>query len=248
MSEKKHFYAVIIGSEILQNRRQDAHFTFIRDALLEKNYELYSVHIIKDDPILIKNTFKQVLNDPNSVLFSFGGIGSTPDDLTRHIAAEVFTQEATQRHKTFERDIITRFGDAAYPHRIHMADIPKGSDLLFNPVNNMSGFHLKGRYFFMPGFPEMAHPMVLQALDTFYPKQTQALSFTITVYASEDKLISYMKDLDASIELSCLPMMNNGKPQAELTLQTHHKQSLDKAISDLMTYLDAATLAYQISK
>ena len=45
-----------------------------------------------------------------TALISFGGIGSTPDDLTRAIAAEIFTSKPLQRHKKFEQDILDRFG------------------------------------------------------------------------------------------------------------------------------------------
>lgn len=246
MLHNKHFYAVIIGSEILQNRRSDAHFSFLRDALLERNYELYSVQMIKDEPQLITQTFSQIFSDPKAVLFSFGGIGSTPDDLTRNIAAEVFTGQPTQRHKKFESDIIERFGDAAYPFRIHMSDIPRGSELLYNVVNNMSGFHLNGRYFFMPGFPEMAHPMVHEALNTFYPKQDKPFKYSVEIYTSEDKLIPFMQTIHNSIELSCLPMMKNGKPQAELTFQTLNENSLQETIGLLLDYIDEHAFSYKV--
>ena len=44
----------------------------------------------------------------------------------------------TPQGKKFEQDIIDRFGDEAYPYRIHMSELPENSDLLFNPINNMS--------------------------------------------------------------------------------------------------------------
>jgi len=52
-----HFYAVIIGSEILNGRREDKHFTFIRDALLRRGHLLFSTFIIKDDIELIHSIF-----------------------------------------------------------------------------------------------------------------------------------------------------------------------------------------------
>ena len=42
-------------------------------------------------PALLRSLFQMIKNDPDAVMFSFGGIGSTPDDLTREIAAEIFT-------------------------------------------------------------------------------------------------------------------------------------------------------------
>ncbi|MBV5322027.1 MAG: competence/damage-inducible protein A, partial [Sulfuricurvum sp.] len=181
-----HIYAVIIGSEILNARREDKHFLYIRDALLRRGHTLFSSFIIKDDPLLIHNTFAMIKNDPDAVMFSFGGIGSTPDDLTRQIASDVFGDGVLVPHEQFAGYIIERFADAAYPHRIHMAELPKNSGLLHNVINNMSGFYLEDRFFFMPGFPEMSHPMVEEALERFYPQAPKLYRHTLIAQTSEN--------------------------------------------------------------
>ncbi len=213
-----HFYAVIIGSEILNGRREDKHFVFIRDALLRRGHLLFSTFIIKDDSELIHSIFRLIKNDPNGVLFSFGGIGSTPDDLTRQIASDVFDDGILVPHVKFVSDIVERFGDSAYPHRITMANIPKKSELLHNIINNMSGFYLENRYFFMPGFPEMSHPMVEDALERFYPSAPITYRKTLIAQTSENTLIDVMKKLDIRVDFSSLPMINNGVPTVEISI------------------------------
>ncbi|MCF6201344.1 MAG: molybdopterin-binding protein, partial [Hydrogenimonas sp.] len=94
-----HFYQVIIGSEILNRRRADRHFDFLSSELLKRGEKLYASFTICDDKKLIENIFKLIKSDPKSVMFSFGGIGSTPDDLTREIAAKVFTGRALTVHE-----------------------------------------------------------------------------------------------------------------------------------------------------
>lgn len=213
-----NFYAVIIGSEILNGRREDKHFTFVRNALLERGHLLFATFIIKDDTQLIHNIFTLIKNDPNGVLLSFGGIGSTPDDLTRQIAANVFTDGVLVTHDKFLADILERFGDNAYPHRINLANIPKRSELLHNVINNMSGFYLENRYFFMPGFPEMSHPMVKEALERFYPSAPVTYRKTLIAQTSENTLIDVMKRLDGNVDFSSLPMINNGIPSVEISI------------------------------
>jgi len=215
-----NFYAVIIGTEILNNRRKDKHFEFIRDELAKYGHELFSSIIIKDDAELISRTYKMILEDKKSVLFSFGGIGSTPDDLTREIASEVFTHAKTLRHEQFYNDIVERFAEKAFPHRIHMADLPPNADLIFNPVNNMSGFSLENRFFFVPGFPSMAHPMIRSVIQTHFSKKITKYRKTFIAQTSEETLITLMQTLPKEIELSCLPMFVNDKPQVELSLSS----------------------------
>ncbi|HZF71072.1 competence/damage-inducible protein A [Sulfuricurvum sp.] len=241
-----HFYAVIIGTEILNGRREDKHFVFIRDALLQRGHTLFSSFIIKDDPVLIHNAFTMIKNDPDSVMFSFGGIGSTPDDLTRQIAADVFSDGVLLPHASFHAHIIERFGETAYPHRIHMAELPKNSGLLHNVINNMSGFYLDDRYFFMPGFPEMSHPMVEEALTRFYPESIMSYRHTLIAQTGENTLIDVMHRLDSCVDFSSLPMMNGGNPTVEISVASTDMKLSQSSFQLFIDALNEKMIAYKI--
>ncbi|MEA2110684.1 MAG: molybdopterin-binding protein [Campylobacterota bacterium] len=241
-----NFYAVIIGTEILNGRRQDRHFEFLKEALSKYGHTLFASFIIKDDPVLITSVFKMIKADENSVMFSFGGIGSTPDDLTRELASQVFTCKPAVLHKEFEKDIIERFADEAYPHRIHMAEIPEDSKLLKNPINNMSGFYLQNRFFFVPGFPEMAHTMVEEALETFYAHSTDTYRKTLIAQTSENTLIDAMKDVPNSVELSSLPMLRNNIPSVELSLISDNINEVIYYFEQFIDILVSKNIHYEI--
>ncbi len=241
-----HIYAVIIGSEILNGRRVDKHFDFIKSALAKRGHTLYCVEIIKDDAPLIKSSFERVLADKQSMLFSFGGIGSTPDDLTREIAAEVFTAKPAVRHKQFENDIIERFGEGAFPHRVHMADLPEGALLLNNPVNNMSGFFLEERYFFMPGFPEMAHPMVEEAIARFLPQNSILYRHTLLARCSEERLIGIMKMVPDDVECSSLPMFVNEKANVEMSVAAYDEERSRSCFAMFTDFLEKNKISYEV--
>ncbi|MEA1955968.1 MAG: molybdopterin-binding protein [Campylobacterota bacterium] len=223
-----NFYAVIIGTEILNNRRQDKHFDFIKDELAKYGHELLSCFIIKDDKELMKQTYQLIKNDANSILFSFGGIGSTPDDLTREISAEVFTSQPLKTNEKFKQDIINRFADDAYPHRIYMADLPIEAKLIHNPVNNMSAFSLEDRFFFVPGFPSMAHPMLKNIIKEKFNYSKTKFRYTLIAQTSENTLITLMKELPSNIELSSLPMINGNILSVELSLSGYDENLTKK--------------------
>ncbi|QFR48226.1 competence/damage-inducible protein A [Sulfurimonas lithotrophica] len=223
-----NFYAVIIGTEILNSRREDKHFDFLKKELAKYGHELFASFIIKDDKTLIKNTYEMIKKDENAILFSFGGIGSTPDDLTREIAAEIFTSKPLQTNEKFKQDILDRFGAEAYPHRIHMADIPVGSELIFNPVNNMSAFSLENRFFFVPGFPSMAHPMLESVIAKNFSVSKKKYRYTLLAKTSENTLITLMNQVPDEVELSSLPMFKNNKASVELSLSGYDKTLLEK--------------------
>ncbi|MDN5874642.1 MAG: competence/damage-inducible protein A, partial [Sinobacteraceae bacterium] len=56
------------------------------------------------------------------------------------------------------------YGERAYPNRVLMADFPAGAQLIPNPVNQVAGFSMEHCYC-VPGFPEMAWPMLAWVLD-----------------------------------------------------------------------------------
>lgn len=241
-----NFYACIIGSEILNGRRVDKHFEFLKNELQKYGHELFASFIIKDDKELIRKIYKMVKDDADGVMFSFGGIGATPDDLTREIAAEVFTSKPLLRHKKFEQDIIQRFGEEAYPHRIYMADLPQDVKLLPNPVNNMSGFSLQDRYFFTPGFPQMAHPMIIAVIERLFSESKQKYRATLLAKTSENTLIELMKEIPPEIELSSLPILNNNGASVEISLCAADKKSVENYFKLFTDFLDKSEISYNL--
>ena len=239
-----NFYALIIGTEILNGRRQDKHFSFVQKELARYTHELFASFIVKDDTQLIIKAFELIKSDSNAVMFSFGGIGSTPDDLTRELSAKVFTDKPLLRHKQFEQDIINKFADKAYPHRIHMSDLPQDAELLFNPVNNMSGYSLQNRFFFVPGFPEMAHPMISSVIKKYFSTSKEKFRYTLLAQTSEETLINLMKTLPTEIELSSLPMFKDGKPLVELSLSGYENSKVKHYFSLFIEELNEKKIAY----
>lgn len=116
-----------------------------------------------------------------------GGIGATPDDLTRQCAAEA-AGVPMERHPEALALIVEKFGEAAYAKRVLMADFPAGAGIIPNPYNRIPGFSLN-RHYFLPGFPEMAWPMMEWVLDTHYahlqPKQTKVVRSIVVKDAME---------------------------------------------------------------
>ena len=241
-----NFYALIIGTEILNGRREDQHFEFVKNELAKYGHELFASFIIKDDRELIKKSFEMIKEDAKSVLFSFGGIGSTPDDLTREIASQVFRASPVVVHEKFLQDIIDRFKEKAYPHRIHMADLPPQSDLLFNPVNNMSGFSLDDRFFFTPGFPSMAHPMIEEVIKKHFSDSIQKFRKTLLADTSEESLITLMQKLPDTIELSCLPMFINNKAKVELSLSSTESKEVEANFEIFVNELNSKNITYKL--
>ncbi len=226
--DSHNFYSVIIGTELLNGRREDKHFTFLNKALRERGLRHEANFVINDNPALMKRVFKMIEQDPKSVMFCFGGIGSTPDDYTRKVAADAFTCRALETNQEALELIKAEFKDEAYPHRVKMADIPEGAKLLENVVNRVPGFYLQDRFFFTPGFPSMAHPMVLWALDNLFEKKQEKFSCEFKADCSENDLINIMEALPDDLELSSLPKIEGDKKTVDIYLAHTDQNELKK--------------------
>ena len=156
---------LLIGDELLSGLRQDKHLAQVLGFLKARGLPLAWVRMVGDDWDLLVDTLKQTFATPE-IVFSFGGIGATPDDLTRQAAAAA-THTRIVRHPQAVALIEKRFGTDAYPNRIRMGELPDGCTLIPNPINQMPGFKLYNHHF-VPGFPTMAWPMVEWVLDTYY--------------------------------------------------------------------------------
>ena len=237
MTTKVNFYSVIIGTELLNGRRKDAHFAFLNQQLLSRGWEQKASFVINDDTNLMENIFNLIKNDSNSVMFCFGGIGATPDDYTRVVAGKVFTNGAMEFHEEAKNRIINQFGEEAYPHRINMAYLPINAKLLTNVVNNVAGFYLEDRFFFTPGFPSMSQSMVIEALDKLYPKSNiEKYRKVMTINASENDLIDTMKKIPENIELSSLPKIIGDKRKVVISLAGYDTDEVEKYFKLFVDY------------
>mgnify|MGYP000205657394 CR=1 FL=1 len=236
------FGAYIIGDEILSGKRQDAHLSRVIQTLSARGLQLGWAEYLGDDQHRIAQSINRSM-ERGDIVFSFGGIGATPDDFTRQAAAEA-AGLPIERHPGAVAEIEARFGEAAYPKRVLMADFPKGADLIPNPVNRVAGFSLSSHYF-MPGFPEMAWPMMEWVLDTHYAHlfhQQVIVEKAIVVWdAGESQLIDLMNHIVAGhpeVKLFSLPKLDTRR-----TIELGVKGQADKVAAAMAEITHGVTQA-----
>jgi molybdopterin-biosynthesis enzyme MoeA-like protein len=159
------FGVIIIGDEIIRGKRQDKHFAKAVEILAARGLRLDWCQYLGDKPELITATLRRTLAS-GDIVFSFGGIGATPDDHTRQCAAAAAGVELAL-HPEAEAAIRSRTDMEITPQRLKMGEFPLGSSIIPNPYNRIPGFSL-GDHHFVPGFPVMAWPMVEWVLDQRY--------------------------------------------------------------------------------
>lgn len=200
---------VLIGDELLSGKRQDKHMSAVIERLNERGLELSWARLVSDDATRLEKTLTETMAS-DDIVFSFGGIGATPDDRTRQCAARAARQPLVV-HDQGRRLLENQFGDQLTPERLRMVEWPAGAQVIPNPVNQVPGFSL-AHHHFVPGFPSMAWPMVSWVLDTHYVhrQQTQRdIEYLVEVFDTpESALIELMQAVMAAypgVRVSCLP-------------------------------------------
>ncbi len=241
---------VLIGNELLNGSRQDKHLQAVIDILQKRGLNLVWTRMLGDEPALLVETFRQTMQT-DDIVFSFGGIGATPDDLTRQCSAEAAGVRLL-RHQQLTAILEKQFGEEAYPQRTKMADLPDGATLIPNPINNVAGYKYLNHHF-LPGFPSMAWPMIEWSLDTYYrqyfdttpPVEQRWILHSVR----ESDLIPMMEELLATfpnVSLSSLPSTTRN---GQIDFGLKGKQNLvEEAAAWLVKWLDKEQIDYTAAR
>jgi molybdopterin-biosynthesis enzyme MoeA-like protein len=226
---------LIIGDEILSGKRTDQHLQKLISLLNERGLQLAWAEIIGDDRSRITATLRRSFASGDSV-FCCGGIGATPDDHTRQCAAAAL-DVALALHPEAKLKIEERIAEVALNdgksadltrpdnlHRLKMGEFPVGAAIVPNPFNKIPGFSIRNHYF-LPGFPEMAGPMMAWVLNTYFADsfhQNARLERACLVYELAESLLTpLMEQIEhdfPQVNVFSLPNVGNANTRRHIEL------------------------------
>jgi molybdenum cofactor synthesis domain-containing protein len=147
---------LIIGNEILSGRTQDTNSHYLARALFARGVRVVRTEVIPDEINQIAGwvNHNHGLSD---YVFICGGIGGTPDDLTRQAVARGMGV-AVERHPRAEALLRAYYKERINSERLNMADLPSGCELIENSMTLAPGFKIGNIYVFA-GIPEIMKAM-----------------------------------------------------------------------------------------
>jgi len=208
------FGLVIVGDEILSGKREDKHLVRVIAMLGARGLQLQWAQYAGDDRAGLTALYTRTFAS-DDVVFSCGGIGSTPDDHTRQAAAAAL-QVDLALHPEAAALIAQRCADMAREgrgsadmttaenrQRLTMGEFPVGCSIIPNPFNRIPGFSIRNHWF-VPGFPVMAWPMIEWVLDTHYRdvfgSGVIAERSLLVFETAESALVPLMQDIERRFE------------------------------------------------
>lgn len=260
-----NFGALIVGDEILSGKREDRHLAKAIELLAARGLALAHAAYVGDDPDRITDVLRIAFTGAD-VVFSFGGIGATPDDHTRQCAANALGVPL-ELHPQARDFIIERMHDVAREqglafeperpdnlHRLNMGCFPKGAAIIPNPYNKIAGFSCTGPggavVHFFPGFPVMAWPMLEWVLDRHYAflfERNRRSEHSVIVFgAMESTLTPLMEVLEQrfAIKVFSLPSVDHPEYGKHIELGVKGESlAVEAAFGELRASLEAMHLA-----
>ena len=224
---------IIIGNEILSGRTQDKNLSYLASWLNEIGIQLSEVRVIRDEEEEIIDTVN-LLRQKYNYVFTTGGIGPTHDDITSESIAKAFSVElevnpqALAILKEYYKD--SELTEA----RMKMTKIPKGAELVENPVSKAPGFKMEN-VFVMAGIPKImqgmlegakmhlsgGEPMISETVDVFLPES----------FIAED--LSNLQNKFNDVEIGSYPFVKDGKYGTSLVMRATDKTRLSDCKSQM---------------
>ncbi|MBI4365021.1 MAG: competence/damage-inducible protein A, partial [Candidatus Latescibacteria bacterium] len=187
---------ITIGSELLHGLVRNTNLDMIAGMLGEIGLEPAFHSTVGDDAEHMGEAFRTAAHR-SEIVISTGGLGPTPDDITRKVIATVFRRRLILDQAVLEA-IRTRFrarGIEMPPINETQALIPRGSTVIQNRRGIAPGLHfshLRTEIFALPGVPSEAEQMlrdyVLPRLRSLNPGLQSALRVVRTIGISESAL------------------------------------------------------------
>lgn len=233
---------LVIGDEILSGRTKDQNIGYIAEYLTNIGIELREVRVVPDEEGEIVAAVN-ALRARYTYVFTTGGIGPTHDDITAECVAKAFGVEIAVDERAVDLLLTRMKREDLNEMRLRMCRIPKGADLILNPISAAPGFRIEN-VMVMAGVPRIMQAMlenVAPTLETGVKIKSESIDVELPegVYAAGLKEIA---ERYGDVSIGSYPSFGTAGRSNQVVLRSKDEQRLAKA-SDEVRALVAGLIA-----
>jgi molybdenum cofactor synthesis domain-containing protein len=230
-----------IGNELVSGDVANTNASWLARRLEALGVSVQLLAAVPDEIDLIADFVRQ--HAPRSdILVVTGGLGGTPDDLTREAVAAAFEVDqelqpdlAKRLRARFQRDpeYVTRW-----------AELPAGSRALENPLGGAPGFAIENVYV-LPGLPTEMEAMFDSVADELRHGSPIAV-WRRTYETSESRIAGVLRTVDEthpSVLVGSYPSFHADGSEVEIVLKSSDPDALAAAATWIEAALEEATKA-----
>lgn len=230
--------ALIIGNEILSGKIREANVHVLARELRLLGVELRRVVICADELDTIVEDLA-ALRAKHDHVFTSGGVGPTPDDVTLPAVAKCLGRPLV-RSPLIEGLIRGYWGDEVQDGHLRMADVPEGAELLSNPevpwpVISVDDVHV------LPGVPQI-FASKLRLLRDRIGADRPFVSRAIYTIRDEGSMVTVLEEIveaHPSVEVGSYPAWRNPEFRVKLTFDGLDAAAVDAAVDACAAALGA---------
>ena len=155
---------ICIGTELLLGEILNSNAQYLAQQLALLGIPHFYQTVVGDNPDRVHQALAIASNRSNLIITT-GGLGPTPDDLTTEAIANFFNTQLEERPEIWERiqQMATLSGKTLTPNNRKQALLPKGAEILPNPVGTAPGMIWEPQpnllILTFPGVPSELYPM-----------------------------------------------------------------------------------------
>jgi molybdenum cofactor synthesis domain-containing protein len=227
---------VTIGNELTSGDVPNTNASWLAKRLAPLGVSVRMLAAVPDDVEQIAELIRAEAPRVDFVLVT-GGLGGTPDDLTREAIAHTFgvPQEEVPE---LVADLTSRFrGDPAYV--TPWAHLPRGSRPLRNPLGGAPGFVIENVYVF-PGLPAEMEAMFLE-IEGEFRRGSPIASWRRTYRTRESLIASALVEAGERwplVLVGSYPTFTDDGPTVEVVLKSSDADALGAASEWLASALE----------
>ena len=136
-----HTVLLTVGDEILLGQIVNTNAAWLGERLALAGADVRRSETVGDEADAIADSIRRATDDGADLVVITGGLGPTHDDITKSVVADVFEAPLTLRQDVLDA-VQARFaarGRPFPPSNRALADVPRGFEVLDNPVGTAAG-------------------------------------------------------------------------------------------------------------
>jgi len=239
-----------VGDEVLQGRTVNGNAAFIGRSLTEAGVQILWACTIPDRMDEIIAAVGQAM-DRADVIVITGGLGPTPDDLTRDALSRAFNMELFEDpdQRDHVEGIFRKFGREVPSVSKNQFLTLRGAIRIHNPHGTAAGIHIErdGKHLFaLPGVPqemrEITEDYIVPVVREAFPDARHYSKTLRLAGIGESLLVEAFGDrsrLDQIVELAYLP--NHGLLDVRLTARSDDPHEAEFQIAEAESYVRECT-------
>jgi nicotinamide-nucleotide amidase len=227
-----HAILLTVGDEITGGDVENTNGSWLARRLAEAGVSVRMLAAVPDDVGEIAR-FVRDRRPECELMIVTGGLGGTPDDVTREGIAEGFGV-GVREHEDAAAVLRAHFGDRLGDYARRFAMLPDGAEPIRNPLGGAPGFTI-GNVHALPGVPaEMraTYDELVRGLGWVGDPRAPIRSVRLMYQTTESEIVVVLEgaaDRHPAVAVGSYPLFEDGAKRVEIVLKSRDDRALEEA-------------------